>query len=226
LSVAGTAEQGGGPADVAVRETVVELDTLRLRLCRTGELDRYVDREALLRDEVPYEPPYWMHLWPGAMALARLVAQPGVVRTGARVLELGCGLGLPALVAATRGARVVASDWHLAPLGFLRRSAGLNRCRVDLVQMDWVAPALREPFDLCLGADVAYDAAAQPALVRAVRELVAADGTVYLADSVNTARQTLLERLRAEGFSVAVREVREWEDQRPVWVRVVEGRRR
>jgi predicted nicotinamide N-methyase len=160
------------------------------------------------------------------MAAARLVARAGGLQPGVRVLELGCGLGLPAIAAATRGARVVASDWHHAPLGFVRRSAALNQCRVDLVQMDWAAPAVRGPFDVCLGADVAYDAAAEPALVAALCALLAPTGEVWLADSVNTARHTLIERLRAEGFSVAVRQVREWEEGRPVWVRVIEGRRR
>lgn len=217
--------QGGVPADVATRETIVEVEALRLRLCQTAGLERYVDRDVLLRDEAPYEPPYWMHLWPGAIAAARLVAREGAFPSGARVLELGCGLGLPAIAAATRGARVVASDWHRAPLGFVRRSAMLNQCRVELVQMDWAAPAVRGPFDVCLGADVAYDAGAEPALVAALGELLAPTGQVWLADSVNTSRQTLVERLRAEGFSVAVREVREWEEERPVWVRVIEGRR-
>ncbi len=211
--------------DVAARETVVELDALRVHLCQTVELERYVDRNALLRDEAPCEPPYWMHLWPGALAAARLVAREGALQPGARVLELGCGLGLPALAAAARGARVVASDWHRAPLEFVRRSAVLNQCRVDLVQMDWTAPALRGPFDVCLGADIAYDVGAEPSLVRAIGELLAPAGEVWLADSVNTARPTLVERLRDAGFGVTVREVREWEDERPVWVRVIEARR-
>jgi len=217
--------QGAEPVDVATRETTVEVEALRVRLCQTAGLERHVDREALLRDEVPDEPPYWMHLWPGAIAAARLVAREGALPAGARVLELGCGLGLPAIVAATRGARVVASDWHRAPLAFVRRSARLNHCRVELVQMDWAAPAVRGPFDLCLGADVAYDAGAEAALVAALCELVAPAGQVWLADSVNTARHTLIERLRAQGFSIAVRQVREWEEERPVWVRVIEGRR-
>src|SRR5438105_2640215 len=68
-------------------------------LWRVAELARHVDRVALLAaDEAP-EPPYWAHLWSGAVVLAAAVP-----RGARRVLELGCGLGLPGLTAAPRGA--------------------------------------------------------------------------------------------------------------------------
>jgi predicted nicotinamide N-methyase len=167
-----------------------------------------------------------MHLWPGASAVARQVAGAPEIGPRTRVLELGCGLGVPALVAARRGAAVVASDWQRAPLTFVRRSAAANACTVPVVQMDWSAPALRARFDLCVGADVAYDAATEAGLVAALDALVAPGGAAWLADSVNTARDSLAARLAAAGFAVAVRSVRETEDGRPVWVRLIVARRR
>ena len=52
--------------------------------------------------------PYWAELWPCARSLAAHLATLDL--TGMRVLELGCGLALPSLVAALRGADVLASD--------------------------------------------------------------------------------------------------------------------
>jgi 2-polyprenyl-3-methyl-5-hydroxy-6-metoxy-1,4-benzoquinol methylase len=139
------------------------------------------------------------------------------------VVELGCGLGLPALVAAKRGAFVVASDWKWDPLHFVRASADLNGCGVEVAQMDWTAPALRRRFDFCFGADVAYDAGAETALVRAFAELLGPGGTLWLADSVNVHRSSLIDALRAAGFELAVSWVQEEDEGRPVWVRVVEA---
>ena len=44
----------------------------------------------------------------------------------------------------------------------------------------------------------------------------------WLADSVNTYRATLVDRLRASGWAVTPSEVCTTEDGRPVWVRVLQ----
>lgn len=212
-------------ADIPCQAVAIDVEGCRVSLCRAAGLERFVDRDALLRGDAPAEPPYWMHLWPGARAAARLVARADEVRPGARILELGCGLALPALVAARRGAAVVACDWQRAALEFARRSAARNHCAIALVQMDWRAPALRPGFDVCVGADIGYDGAAEAALVSALARLVAPRGVVWLADSVNTACSGLAVRLAAAGFAVETREVRECEEGRPVWVRVIAARR-
>lgn len=210
---------------VPLERIEVALDALDVLLWRAVELERFVDVPALLGADAPPEPPYWMHLWPGALALARRVAAAAGVGQGTRVLELGCGLGLPALTAARRGAAVTACDWRREPLVVLHRSAADNRVAVAGVQMDWTAPALRGVFDLCLGADVGYDTAAAPALAAALGQLLPPGGTAWLADSVNTARTALADALVAHGFAVRVSETREEEDGHPVWVRLIEAQR-
>src|SRR5215213_4433437 len=51
--------------------------------------------------------PYGVVLWPAAIALGHEIACRAEAFRGRRVLELGAGTGLPGLVAATLGARVV-----------------------------------------------------------------------------------------------------------------------
>ncbi|MFN8643675.1 MAG: methyltransferase domain-containing protein [Candidatus Binatia bacterium] len=214
-------EVGGVP----VERFDVALGPLDLSLWRAAHLERFVDAAALLGAEAPPEPPYWMHLWPGALALARRVAVEPRVGPGRRVLELGCGLGLPALAAARRGAHVVACDWRREPLAVVARSAADNGVAIRCVQMDWGAPALAGGFDLCLGADIGYDTAAAATLAGALAHVLRPGGVAWLADSVNTARTDLADALRARGFALAVDETQEREDGRPVWIRVIEARR-
>lgn len=212
-------ELGGVPLE----RVAVPLGGLDVALWRAVQLERFVDAAALLGAEAPPEPPYWMHLWPGALTLARRLAADPAVGPGARVLELGCGLGLPALVAARRGAAVVASDWQRPPLTVVARSAADNGDRLACVQMDWRAPALGGGFDLCLGADIAYERAAAPALAVALAGLARPGGRIWLADSVNTARSDLADELAGQGFALAQREVAEREEGRPLSVRLIEA---
>jgi predicted nicotinamide N-methyase len=212
-------------AGVPLERVDLTLGPLDVSLWRAVGLERFVDVAALLGGATPPEPPYWMHLWPGALALARRLAQAPEAGQGMRVLELGCGLGLPALAAAGRGARVVACDWRREPLMVMAQSAADNGVAVGCVQMDWNAPALRGGFDLCLGADIGYDPAAAPALAAALVGVLRPGGAAWLADSVNTARTALADELARRGFAVGVREVRELEEGRVVWVRIIEARR-
>ncbi len=88
---------------------------------------------------------------------------------GVRVVELGCGLGLPSLVAARAGARVLATDRDPEALALLCRNAELNGVRVETTVADWADPGdliATGPFDLTLAADVLYE-------LRSVEQLAA-----------------------------------------------------
>jgi predicted nicotinamide N-methyase len=138
---------------VDVVETTVELGGRTFRVEHPPSADELIDEEAFEHEEFL---PYWAELWPSAVALARTVAE--LQLAGRRVLELGCGLALPALVAAGGGARVLATDWAPDALVFAARNAVLNEVELETALLAWAAP---EPppgrFDLVLAADVLYE---------------------------------------------------------------------
>lgn len=203
----------------------IELDGLTLQLFRGGAMEEAVDGEALLRGDHAEEPPYWMHLWPGAKALARIVARAREIRPGALVIELGCGLALPSITAAVRGASVVTTDSEPAPLALAKRSARRNRCRIHAVQMDFRHPSFAGTCDVLLGAEIGYDDRLVTAVADAVERCLRRGGTAWFADSVNTYRSAMIDGLVARGLRVQVRSRCEWEEGRRVWVRLVEARR-
>jgi release factor glutamine methyltransferase len=69
-------------------------------------------------------------------------------RPGERVLEIGAGLGLAAVLAAKAGADVVATDILPEAVEVLRTNAGLNGVLVDARLGDCYAPVAGERFDL------------------------------------------------------------------------------
>jgi predicted nicotinamide N-methyase len=130
-------------------EEVVDVAGVELRLVRPRDAAELIDEDAFADDEFL---PYWAELWPAGLALAR--ALPSRL-AGATVVELGCGLGVPSLVAATRGAAVTATDWSRDAVDLLRTNAERNGIRLEVRVADW-----REfggSFDLVLAADVLYE---------------------------------------------------------------------
>jgi predicted nicotinamide N-methyase len=102
--------------------------------------------------------PYWADLWPSARALARVLATRRL--GGMRVLELGCGLALPSLVAARGGARACATDWAPEAVAAALDNARRNGLALEGIVVDWRAPealVARAPWDLVLAADVLYE---------------------------------------------------------------------
>jgi len=70
------------------------------------------------------------------------------VRAGERVLEIGGGVGVAAVLAAKSGAHVVATDVVPEAVETIRSNAALNGVRVDARLGDCYAPVRGEHFDL------------------------------------------------------------------------------
>ncbi len=154
-----------------------------------GRIDLVHPRGAM---EVLYEqnfdadeeyPPYWAELWPSGVALARAVA--AARPAGARVLELGCGLGLPSIAAALAGGHVLATDRSADALAFTAYNARLNGTSVEVGLCSWADPGpvlARGPWDLVLAADVLYRHGGLADLADLLPRLVAGTGEVWVAD--------------------------------------------
>jgi predicted nicotinamide N-methyase len=128
----------------------LRIGDVELTLVRPREPEALLDEQAFAEDEFM---PYWAELWPAGLALAHALPER---LDGVRVVELGCGLGVPSLVAARRGADVVATDWAADAIELLHRNAKRNGVAVRTKLWDWREP-WAEQFDLALAADVLYE---------------------------------------------------------------------
>ena len=163
---------------VDLRDESIRLGETELVLRRPVSPEALIDEEAFANDEFL---PYWAELWPAATALAEALPEVG----GLRVVELGCGLGVPSLVAAARGAQVTATDWSDEAIELLRANAERNGLRLVAEVRDWRRP-WPDRFDLALAADVLYEQRnVEPVLARlrelAPRALVGLAGRPYEA---------------------------------------------
>jgi predicted nicotinamide N-methyase len=170
-------------------EETVELAGRELTLLRPASADALIDEEAFDDDEFL---PYWAELWASGVALARAVGESDL--KGARVLELGAGLGLPSLAAALRGADVLATDWAEDAVELLRVNARRNGVELRAERVRWDEPGALlagAPWGLVLGADLLYEARNAEQLLELL-PLLGAD--VLLADPCRPFVRGFLER--------------------------------
>jgi predicted nicotinamide N-methyase len=175
-------------------ELIVALPGRELALLAPRDGDALLSQEAFEREEFL---PYWAELWPSAPALARAIARRPL--TGRRVIELGCGLGLPALAAALAGGRVLATDWSEDAVAITARNAERNGVELDTAVFRWDAPPeqLGPPWPLVLGSDLLYEARNVPALLDLLPRLTAVGGEVWLADPGRAPAARFFERAAA-----------------------------
>ena len=181
----------------------------RLRLDIEGRLvllDQVADPEALLDeliakgedhpDVLDDRLPYWADLWHSALALSRFLVREGEVTAGEAVVELGCGLGLPGIVAGLEGGEVLFTDYLPEALVFARHNWALNSPRKARFQLlDWRRPPEDLSVDLVLAADVAYEKRFFPPLLELFRRLLRPGGRILLAEPGRGIAQPFLREL-------------------------------
>lgn len=178
-------------------EQVVPIAGHDLVIARPRDSEALLDERAFGNEEFI---PYWADLWPSAELLARTVIARSL--RGARVLELGCGLGLPSLAAALAGGRVLATDWSADAVAAARGNAVRNDLALETLVAAWHEPAellARGPWDLVLAADVLYERRNVAPLSELLEELAC---ETWLADPGRAPAATLLADLDLAGWSV------------------------
>jgi predicted nicotinamide N-methyase len=198
------------PGDLSRFDPVLDevtVGALRLSIARPRSAEELIDEDDYARDE---RLPYWAELWPSALVLAGHLAERPLA--GRRVIELGCGVGVPSIVAGLAGAEVLATDWYDEALAFTRANAAAAGARVETLHADWGDPpdALLQqpPADLVIGADLLYEPRNGAALAALLPRIAAPGAELLVADPRRPHVDALVDPLRAAGWSHEVDEIR------------------
>lgn len=189
--------------DLPLEEVQLSLDGRTWSILHTGAVISRDEEDAYLRDQSTTRIPYGIVLWPAAIALAHEIL--GRALDGVRILELGAGTGLPGIVAASLGARVVQTDRQSAALHVCRQNAARNEVTtIEHRTADWTAWDDTALYDMIIGSDILYAEPLHPHLRRIFDANLAANGTLLLADPFRETSLRLLESMEADGWRVAM----------------------
>lgn len=155
------------------------------------------NHEDILDDRTPY----WADLWPSAIALAEYILENPSLLERKKVLEIGCGLGLSGMAAATITQQVVMTDYlpdtfPFIQLNWLHNLGKYPNCKT----MDWRYPDEALSVDILLAADVAYEERAFEPLLNAFKQLVNPGGMILLSEPGRNIAKRFLADLPTHGF--------------------------
>jgi 2-polyprenyl-3-methyl-5-hydroxy-6-metoxy-1,4-benzoquinol methylase len=142
-------------------------------------IEQHIDSENPLDDF-----PLWAKVWEASWVLADFLAglPPDPEK---RVLEIGCGLGLVGVVAASFGHKVVMTEHNAQAIAFARANAELNRCKdIEIIDLDWNSPSLYGRFDYVVGSEVVYHQKDFEPLRRLFDRFLKPEGEVILCEGV------------------------------------------
>ncbi|MBQ9407477.1 MAG: 50S ribosomal protein L11 methyltransferase [Desulfovibrio sp.] len=146
--------------------------------------------------------PYWTELWPSSVVLSNWLEQQKNNISGRCCLDMGCGLGLTALVARSLGASVVGMDYEFEALNHARSNAVLNAVPAPLwVVMDWRKPAVQRGRLQCIwGADIMYEKRFVLPVIRFLEHALTKDGIAWLAEPGRSIYDAFLDMLQSRGW--------------------------
>jgi predicted nicotinamide N-methyase len=168
---------------------------------RPEKSDQLIDhpavRSAFAADEYL---PYWADLWPASRMLGKAILRepwtPGV-----EALEIGCGLGLPGVVALSVGLRLTFSDYDPTALRFAADNARINGFDdFRTLRLDWRAPPEDLQVPVVLASDLVYELRNVEPLVNLIKKVLAPGGLCLMTDQDRVPSLAMREALGDSGL--------------------------
>jgi 16S rRNA G1207 methylase RsmC len=119
-------------------------------------------------------------------------------------LEVGAGVGLVSIVAASFGHRITMSEHNYDALQFARANALTNECpRLPIIDLDWNRPQLSGRFDYLVASEVTYKTEDCQPLVKLLKVCLNPDGEVILAGEMRKSSMDFYKELE-KSFNIRV----------------------
>lgn len=171
----------------------------QLRFLTIQNLDEVIVETAEKGETGKIKLPYWGKIWESSVVLAHFI-ESKKLKPGTTVLELGAGVGVVGLFAASWGQNVTITDNNDEALLFAMANAMLNDLqeKAHVVKLDWTNPQMDKQFDYIIGSEIIYVRETYPFLIKLFQRFLKPAGTIFLAKSTSLPAKTFFPLLDKE----------------------------
>ena len=214
---------------------MVRIGSVNLEFTRIADPDKVLDEvaaEADRRERVSGKReadehlhlPYWAELWDSAAGIGQFLQRnsPGVPsvfpvsKFKSSVLDLGCGMGLSGVIAASLGASVLFADIEPPALLFAQLNSLAWEDRVRTRRLNWNTDRLAEQFDLIIGADILYERQQWEYLAPFWQHHLARGGKIVLGEPGRQTGDLFMPWIKEQGWNLSIFEEKVETRERPV----------
>ncbi len=165
----------------------LQLTSHLVKVSRIKDIDKLFNQllskspadKAVLDEQMPY----WADLWPSAIGLSKYIDDNPKLVNEKNVLEIGCGLGMPGIVAAMNGANVTMTDYLQEALDFSENNWKKNlSSKFNGQLLDWRDVSKVEKADVILASDVAYESRSFEPLKKSLKHILKPNGVLLLSE--------------------------------------------
>ncbi|HKR03884.1 MAG TPA: methyltransferase domain-containing protein [Bacteroidia bacterium] len=192
-------------AKYKTQQELVEIGDLTFQLIKVTNIDELylelINKGGEHEDVKDERIPYWADLWHSAIALSKYIVETNVIKKNMQVLEIGCGLGLPGIVAGKFSNHITFTDYIKEPLEFAEYNWKLNNDHAAQFKiLDWRKPDASFASDVVLASDVAYEKRSFKYLLHSFKKLTKPGGLILMSEPNRQFTREFFRTLKDKGF--------------------------
>ena len=155
-------------------------------------LSRFINPADVMEDF-----PLWAKIWPASWVLAGYLAEMPVLEEKT-FLEIGGGVGLVSIVAASCGHHITMTEFNPDALQFARANALINQCpQLNIQHLDWNDPKLAGHFDYIVASEISYREEDIEPIMMLLKTSLKAGGEVLLAGETRRLSKSYFKELQS-----------------------------
>jgi len=165
-------------------------------------LNALIEKEDKHLDVQDERMPYWAELWPSSLLMAQTILEKRSEIPSGRWLEVGCGPGLPGIVAARIGHKGTFSDYMQEALWLATLNAHQNNCEknVRFEEIDWRNPTGKQSYSWILAGDLVYERRNFIPLLSTFDSYLEPGGEIWVAEPGRSIAKSFFDHMESEGW--------------------------